>query len=106
MIFNGDNFPKCSLAFVQDEAFGSQFRFRSNGYNPLIIWKFEVCDGLWKTLSREHWRRNKSRCLLTAKDSLFRNIFFRRTNSARPKPSFNNLFILSFSSLIKNINLF
>ena len=59
-----------------------------------------------KTLSREHWRRNESRCLLTAKDSLLRNIFFTRTNSARPKPSFNNLFTLSFSSIIKNINQF
>ena len=47
-----------------------------------------------KTLNLEHWRRNRSRCLLAARDSLLQNIFFTRTNSAQPKPSFNNLFML------------
>ena len=56
-----------------------------------------------KTLCVEHWRRKKSLCLLVAKDSLLRNIFLTRTNSARPKPSFNNLWILSFRSILNEI---
>ena len=44
-----------------------------------------------KTLSLEHWRRNKSRCLVAAKNSLLGDIFFTRTYSALPKTSFNNL---------------
>ena len=63
--------------------------------------RFSIVFG--KTLNVEHWRRKKSLCLLVAKDSLLRNIFLTRTNSARPKPSFNNLWILSFRSILNEI---
>ena len=58
--------------------------------------RFSIVFG--KTLNVEHWWRKKSLCLLVAKDLLLRNIFLTRTNSARPKPSFNNRWMLSFSS--------
>ena len=61
--------------------------------------RFSIVFG--KTLSVRHWRRKKSLCLLVAKVSLLRNIFSTRTNSPRPKPSFNNRWILSFSSILK-----
>ena len=60
--------------------------------------RFSIVFG--KTLSGEHWRRKKSLCLLAAKVSLLRNIFFTRTNSAWPKPSFDNRWMLSFSSIL------